>query len=163
MSVRWIDIAFEMPAELVEDARAEWTWLLPDPWTPVLCSKVGGMFVEIPNGEVLWLDCATGSVELAAASVTEFHDICRHKPDIVDVWFLPPLVERLHAAGKIAGPGECYGFTIFPVFAEGKYVPDNMHVASMREVLVGIAHIHKQLSDLPNGTKVQIEVVKNSD
>ena len=70
--------------------------------------------------------------------------------------FLPPLVDRLHAAGKRPGVGECYGFTILPVFAEGKYDTDNMVVVPVREQLVGIADIHRQLDGLPNGAAVQV-------
>ena len=157
--IGWQEIAFQMSPELAEDVRNAWEWLLAEPWEPVLCSKVGGVFVKAPNGEVLWLDTATALVESAAASVEEFHDICRNKPDVVDQWFLPGLVERLHEAGKIEGPAECYAFTILPIFAEGKFVPDNMFVAPIGEVFVGLADVHKRLAELPDGSKVQIKTV----
>ena len=159
MTVSWSDIAFQMPPELTDDVRAAWSWLLPEPWEPVLCSKIGGIFLKVSSGEVLWLDTATALVEQATSTVDEFHEACRSKPEVVDEWFLPALVERLHEAGKVAGPGECYGFTILPVFAEGKYTPENMFVLPTREQLVGVADIHKQLADLPDGASVQVQVV----
>ena len=68
-------------------------------------------------------------------------------------------VGRLHEAGKIAGPAECYAFTILPIFAEGKFVPDNMFVAPIQEVFVGLADVHKQIAELPDGSQVQIKTV----
>lgn len=159
MVVKWADIAFEMPAELTNDVHAAWSWLMPEPWEPVLCSKIGGIFLRAAGGEVLWLDTAVALVDPVAQSVEQFHDICRNNADIVHEWFETGLIERLHDAGKIAGPGECYGFTFLPVFAEGKYEPDNMFVAPIGEVLIGVADIHKQISELPDGSKVQIKVV----
>jgi hypothetical protein len=157
--VSWTDIAFQISPELTDELRSAWSWLIADPWEPVLCSKIGGIFLKVGAGEVLWLDTASALVEQATANVDDFHETCRNKPDIVDEWFLPPLVERLHEAGKVAGPDQCYGFTILPIFAEGKWVPDNMFVAPIREVLLGNAHIHKQIAELPDGSQVQLKIV----
>jgi len=74
------------------------------------------------------------------------------------VVLLPPLVERLHAAGKTPTKGECYGFTVLPVFAEGEYDTSNMFVVPVREQMVGMADIHRQLNDLPDGSPVRIKV-----
>src|SRR4051812_8777987 len=106
----WTDIAFQMPPEFADDVRSAWAWLTPEPWEPVLCSKIGGIFLRTASGQVLWLDTATALVKPAAASADDFHETCRNKPEIVHEWFLPPLVERLHDAGKVAGPDQCYGF-----------------------------------------------------
>jgi hypothetical protein len=159
MRLSWTDIAFQMPLELTDHVRVAWSWLLAEPWEPVLCSKIGGIFARVPSGEVLWLDTATADVEPATGGVEEFHETCRSKPDVVDEWFLPGLIQRLHQAGKVAGAGECYGFTFLPIFAEGNYTPDNMFVTSISEVFVGVAEIQKQIADVPDGSKVQIKIV----
>jgi hypothetical protein len=119
---------------------------------------VGGVFLQRPDGTVLWLDTGTGLVEQAAPSREQFEEACRSSSELVAGWFLPPLVERLHAAGKIPNDGQCYGFTILPVFAEGKYDTDNMFVLPVREQVVGMADIHRQLHDLPDGSQVRINV-----
>ncbi|WP_156521909.1 T6SS immunity protein Tdi1 domain-containing protein [Croceicoccus mobilis] len=116
------------------------------------------MFLETPKSGVLWLDTGTGLVEQVAQSRRHFEEIVRSSPDLVDEWFLAPLVERLHGAGKRPNEGECYGFTILPVFAEGKYDTDNMFVLPIREQIVGIADVHRQLADLPDGASVQVKV-----
>jgi len=119
---------------------------------------VAGVFLEKPDSEVHWLDTGTGLVEQVASTRVQFEEIMRSSPDLLDEWFLPPLVERLHAAGKRPAVGECYGFTILPIFAEGKYDTDNMFVVPVREQLIGMADIHRQLNELPEGVSVQIKV-----
>jgi hypothetical protein len=159
MSITWRDIAFQLEPDTAQAAASAWSWLVPQPWDPVICSMVGGIFCEKPNGEVHWLDTGTGLVEQVATSRADFDETIRTAPDLVDEWFLPPLVERLHAAGKKPGHGECYGFTILPAFEEGKYDVDNMFVVSVDEQFVSIADVHRQLSELPDGSRVQVKVV----
>ncbi|UCI33782.1 MULTISPECIES: T6SS immunity protein Tdi1 domain-containing protein [unclassified Mesorhizobium] len=159
MSGIWRDVAFQFEPDVALATAKAWSWLLPEPWTPLVCSMVGGMFVMRPNNEVHWLDTGTGLVERVARSATDFEEIIRTAPDLVDEWFLPPLVERLHAAGKKPKAGECYGFTILPVFAEGKFDVDNMFVTPVSEQFVGMANVHRQLNELPDSSRVRIKVV----
>lgn len=158
MSVTWREISFQLEPDIAREVAKAWSWLVLEPWEPIICSMVAGVFLETPSSGVLWLDTGTGLVEQVAQSRAHFEEIVRSSPDLVDEWFLPPLVERLHAAGKKPNQGECYGFTILPVFAEGKYDTDNMFVLPIREQLVGIADIHRQLNDLPDGASVQVKV-----
>lgn len=154
----WVDIAFELPPELTDDVHAAWSWLLTEPWEQILCSKIAGIFLKCDSGEVLWLDTAAALVDPVAATVEQFHDACRNNLDIVHEWFGTGLVEQLHCAGITAGAGECYGFKILPVFAQGKYAPDNMFVCSIHEQFVSVADVHKQLAALPDGGSVQIKI-----
>jgi hypothetical protein len=158
MSISWRDIAFQLEPDIAREAAKAWSWLVPEPWEPIVCSMVAGVFLETSNGEVHWLDTGTGLVEPVAQSREHFEEIIGSSSDLVDEWFLPPLVERLHAAGKKPNEGECYGFTILPVFAEGKYDTDNMFVVPVREQLVGLADVHRQLNGLPDGVSVQVKV-----
>ena len=158
MGIGWRDIAFEMESDIARDAAKAWSWLVPEPWEPIVCSMVAGVFLKATSSGVLWLDTGTGLVEHVAQSRAHFEHILRSSPDLVDEWFLPPLVERLHAAGKKPNEGECYGFTILPVFAEGNYDANNMFVLPVREQLIGMADIHRQLNDLPDGASVQVKV-----
>lgn len=158
MSITWKDIAFQLEPSIAREACKAWSWLVPELWKPIVCSMVGGVFLEKMSGEVHWLDTGTGLAEAVASTRMEFEEIVRSSPDLVDEWFLPSLVERLHAAGKRPADGECYGFTILPIFAEGKYDTDNMFVVPVREQVVGMADIHRQLNDLPEGASVQINL-----
>ncbi len=159
MTVAWKDIAFQIEPSLALATAKAWSWLVPGPWNPLVCSMVGGVFLERPDGAVHWLDTGTGLIEEVASSRARFEEAVRSSPDLVDEWFLPPVVERLHAAGKKAGAGECYGFAILPIFAEGKYEVDNMFVIPVAEQFIGMADVHRQLSELPDGAPVQVKVV----
>jgi hypothetical protein len=159
MSVTWRDIAFQLEPDIAQETAKAWSWLLPELWEPVVCSMVAGVFLEMQTGNVLWLDTGTGLVEQVASNRAQFEETVRSSPDLVAEWFLPPLVERLHAAGKKPEAGECYGFTILPVFAEGKYDVENMFVVPVREQFVGMAEVHRQLGELPDDTAVQVKVV----
>lgn len=158
MNVTWRDIAFQLHSDIAHEAAKAWSWLVPEPWEPIICSMVAGVFLETPSSGVLWLDTGTGLVEQVARSRAHFEEVVRSSPDLVDEWFLPPLVERLHAVGKKPSAGECFGFTILPVFAEGKYDTDNMFVLPIGEQLVGMADIHRQLNNLPDGAPVEFTV-----
>ena len=128
MAVRWADLAFVPDPNLAAEISAAWQWLVAGQWSPFLCSMIGGIFFEDMGGEVLWLESGTGLVERVAANRAEFDEFARSNAELVDEWFLPPLVERLLDAGKRPAPGECYAFIYLPVFVEGKYEPDNMIV-----------------------------------
>ena len=158
MSITWHDIAFQLAPDIARETIKAWSWLVPEPWEPIVCSMVAGVFLEKPNSEVHWLDTGTGLVEQVATTRVQFDELIGSSPELVDEWFLPSLVKRLHAAGKRPAMGECYGFTILPIFAEGNYDTDNMFVVPIREQLVGMADIQRQLNDLPDGAPVQITV-----
>jgi len=156
--MKWDDLAFVPGPELAAEAREAWSWLVPGRWRPILFAMVGGIFFETEAGTVRWLDIGAGTVEEVAPSVEAFEAILRSGPPDVEIWFLPALVEALHRAGKRPGPGRAYAFLILPVFAEGKFVADNMVVVPAREQVGVAADIHRQLAKVPDGTKVQIEV-----
>jgi hypothetical protein len=158
MSVGWTDIAFIPDDELAAEIVAAWQWLLPGSWSPFLCSMIGGIFLEEASG-IYWLESGTGLVERIAVGKAQFESTLKSNPECVEEWFLPPLVTRLHDAGKRPNAGECYAFTVLPVFAEGRYEIGNMFVAPVREPLVALASIHKQLSDIPDGGEVLIKIV----
>ncbi len=159
MSIGWRDLAFQPDPDTARDAAAAWAWLVPPPWTQVLCSMIGGIFLEKPDGTVHWLDTGTGMIEPVAGTRAEFEAALASSPDRVEEWFLPGLVERLHAAGKRPADGQCFGFTILPIFREGGFESGNMRVVPVREQLLGTAEIHRQLSALPDGTRVRFKVV----
>lgn len=158
MTVNWHDLAFQIEHSVAQAAETAWSWIVPEPWTPLVCSMVGGVFFEKQNETVHWLDTGTGLVEQVASNRTMFEEIMKTSPELVDEWFLPPLVERLHAAGKKAAAGECYGFNILPIFAEGKYEVSNMFVVPVDEQFVGMADVHRQISELPDGASVQVKI-----
>src|SRR5262249_18073796 len=76
--------------------------------------------------------------------------------DIMMDWFLPPLIEELREAGKVLGEGQCYSFVALPIFKEGKYSVENLFQVDAREHYGLTGSVHKQIRDLPDGSKVRI-------
>lgn len=155
---RWDELAFVPDPKLAQEARKAWSWLVPGRWRPILCATVGGIFFETEAGAVGWLDIGAGTFEEVAPSVEAFEAILRSGAPVVEGWFLPALVEELHRAGKRPGPGQAYFFLILPIFAEGKFVADNLVVVPVREQIGATADIHRQIAKLPNKAKVELKV-----
>jgi hypothetical protein len=72
-------------------------------------------------------------------------------------WLLEPVVDELRANGMELEPGQCYSFTVLPVFAEGSYEADNRFVPSVAEHLQITGSIHFQIKGLADGDKVRID------
>jgi hypothetical protein len=156
MPLRWSELTITPDQDAIERLRQDWAWLLPQQWTPLLFSAFGDVFLERADGVVSWLNTGTGELVDVAADRQCFRTALAG--DAIENWFLPPLIEKLHDLGKILEPGQCYSYTIFPVFAEGKYEPDNIWVSPMKEHFGLSGDLHRQLKSLPNGQKVQIVI-----
>lgn len=164
MSLSWSQIVFVPDALVVEETAMAWKWLVPEPWKIIFASMFGGLFLEKEAGDVHWLECGTGLIEKVANSADEFHAFLGSPRDdvwdgIVETWFLSPLVQQLHDAGKIPGPGQCYGFTILPIFAGGKYTVENAFVLTAREWFTWTGHVHETVRDMPDGGQVRLKIV----
>jgi hypothetical protein len=122
----------------------------------VIFSILGDAFLEDESGNVYWLDTGYGELKHAAPCRKSFFIALGGKDS--EYWLLPPLVEQLHACGKIPTEGQCYSFTIFPIFSQGKYTAENMFVVSAKEHFSWPADLHNQIHNLPDGTKVKIAV-----
>jgi hypothetical protein len=142
--------------EAIDVARRAWSWLVPEPWTCIACSAMGDIFLRNDLGEVLWLDCGQGSLERIAQGVDDFQS--RLDGDEGEEWLLLPLVKALRRSGKILDRGQCYGFKILPIFAEGSYELDNIYATSAAEHSSVTGMLHRQIRDLPDGATVELKV-----
>ncbi|MBL0029874.1 MAG: hypothetical protein IPO95_12700 [Rhodanobacteraceae bacterium] len=75
-------------------------------------------------------------------------------------WFLPTLVEKLHAAGKVPASGQCYTYAVMPVFAEGKFEEWNFKPVPVREHFAVTAKVLKEIANLPNGASVRLSIAE---
>jgi hypothetical protein len=144
--------------EAINELRAAWSWLLPDDYQPVLFSALGDLFYQTPSGEISWLNTGTAEVSKLADSQPEFQRLLGTNK--ADEWFLPPLIEKLISAGKTLSPGRCYTFVTLPIFREGTYAVENLNPVDAREHFGLTGHIHKEISNLPDGATVEIKIVK---
>lgn len=156
MSIGWSKLTFTPSDEAVAELASSWAWLIKEPFTPLLFSVLGDMFFREESGKVVWLNTGTGELTPVAASEIEFKGLLA--TEAVEEWFLPALVEKLHAAGKVPGPGHCYTYVTLPVFAEGKYEVENLNPVPAREHFSVTGQILKEIRSLPDGAKVKISV-----
>jgi hypothetical protein len=159
MAIGWRDMAFQPGKALAQAIADRWLWLTKrSDLQPFLCSMLGDVFAADRDGKVHWLRCPAAEVREVAATRAAFDAICARNGAEVDQWFGPALIGRLHAAGKIAGPGEAYMFLTLPIFAECSFEPGNFKVKSVNDVFIGLAEIHQLYLGIPDGTKVRHQI-----
>ncbi len=151
------DLLVQPGDEAIRAAAKAWEWRLPEPWKPVVCSAIGDIFLKKGNDEVWWLDCGRNMLERIADNEQIFSTLL--DADHTEAWFLPPLVEALRQSGKILSARQCYSFTILPIFAEGKYESQNMHVLPAQAHYCLTADLHRQIRDMPDGAKIELKIV----
>src|SRR2546430_7672638 len=80
---------------------------------PAFMSKFGTWFLRRPEGHVEMLDVFTGGVERIADSYEAFVAEVNQQW-WQEVYLLSELVFRLHEAGKVPGPSQCYALAPHP-------------------------------------------------
>lgn len=130
-----------------------WDWLLEDPYHPLVLSKFGDWFLMDSEGGVHWLDLLEGDLVEVAPTVEAFRKLMT-QPDQLDEWFLPAWCEALHAAGQVAGPGQCYGFEIAPRLG-GPVALTNVAVTDLGAYQFWMSQVHQ----MPAGCPVEAVLV----
>lgn len=93
MCVTWSSLTIVPSPEALQELCASWGWLLSGPFTPVLFSSLGDVFIEPDAGGIWWLNTGTAELTRVADSVPHFEGLL--SSDLVDEWFLPNLVGEL--------------------------------------------------------------------
>jgi hypothetical protein len=138
-------------------ALASWSWLLPSEFTLWLVNRFADLFLVVPDGTVLMLDVAAGTLTKVAESRDDF---CTKidEGENANQWLLIPLVDRMVATGVLLQPGHCYGFRTPPVLG-GNYTVENAGPLPVWDYLGAYGSIHEQLRDVPDGCQVVLKVV----
>jgi hypothetical protein len=142
---RWASLIIEPDAEAISTLIQAWDWLLPAEVRPLLFTALGDMFYEDATDAVFWLDSGRGEITRVADGATEFYQLLETEEGAY--WLLPRLIAEAIAAGKVLSQGECYAFSILPVFAEGEYSADNLLVMPAGKVYAASGEIHRQIHD----------------
>lgn len=132
-----------------------WSTILPPVQCVLRTNLFGDAFVVDESGSVRMLERAGCSAEVIASSEEEFW---RQVGEDEKGWQLRALADECRRTGKVLDEGQCYAFTILPVFGGG-YTVENVWVASWREWFSFTADVFQQIKDLPDGSHVTIEVV----
>ena len=141
-----------------EHLLSGWEWLLPPEFSVWLMNRYGDLFLILPDGSVHMLDVGDGSLTKLAESKDDFARVIDEEGNAED-WLMIPPVDQLVEAGVHLKPGECYSFLIPPILG-GEYTVENTIVVPMTEHFGLYASYHEQLRDVPDGSKVVINVQK---
>lgn len=112
---------------------APWAGVVGGAVAPAFLTKFGVWYLRRPEGHVDVLDVFTGELDRAADDYDEFvREV--NEQWWQEVYLLSELVRRLHEAGKVPGPGQCYALAPHP--AVGGPNPDDGDEVDPRFVLV---------------------------
>lgn len=141
----------------VREALLDWSWKLPEDADPIAVTAAGDVLLTNDIGEIMLLDCGCGSLDTVAASPEEFEARCAD-PELRDDWFQAHVVETLVQDGEELELGQCYGYTVLPIFKEGSYDASNRYCIDALEFIRFAAYVHSQVKDMPDGSSVQLVV-----
>lgn len=151
------DLTIKFQAEISDRLTEDWTWLIGTNKKVILVSAIGDMFLTSDNGNIFWLDVGQGKLEMVATDKKEFE---RKLTDIeqVNEWFMIDLTTQLRLSDNKLKDGQIYSYRKLPVIG-GDYSVDNFGPLDIEVHFRFAAEIHRQIKDLPDGTKVNIKFV----
>jgi hypothetical protein len=155
MKINLDDLTVKFNHVSADKLTEDWTWLIGTDKTPILVSAIGDMFLQGDNGQIYWLDIGQGKFEMVADDTDEFE---RKLTDLkqVNEWFMIDLTTKLRLANKKLNEGQLYSYKKLPVIG-GDYSVDNFEPTDMEVHFCFAGQIHKQIKNLPDGTKVNIK------
>ncbi|MGX9145461.1 T6SS immunity protein Tdi1 domain-containing protein [Mesorhizobium sp. 128a] len=150
----------EPSAEDVAEALDGWKWIGLDGLEPAVVSTFGDIFFRARDGSIHHLDMLDGQLGRVARNWAEFQAILQNETRR-DELLLAGLVIAAQKNGLIPAAGQCYDFKKPPVLG------GEMNVREMETtffvVKVHIAgQIHRQVKDLPQGTKINKVTISDS-
>ena len=157
MEINLDDLTVKFNEEISDKLTERWTWLIGTDKKVLLVSALGDMFIADKLGKVYWLDIGAGELSLIAGTIQQFY----HKlldVEQVNEWFLIDLTTQLRNSDKKLKDGQLYSYKKLPIMG-GDYTVDNFAPLNIVEHFGYTGDIHKQIKDLPDGTRVQIKIV----
>jgi len=133
---------------------SDWSAQLPPVLTVWLVNRFGDVCAIYEDGSVHMLDVGTGVVARVADSREHF---CSEidRGNNANNWLMIPLVDRCVTEGLKLDDSQCYGYKVPPVLG-GEYDVRNFVPTDLSVHYSLLADIHRQIRDLPDGTKVRI-------
>ncbi|MFV8364738.1 T6SS immunity protein Tdi1 domain-containing protein [Flavobacterium sp. ZT3P35] len=158
MKITWKDLTINFNHIDLNRLMESWDWLIGNDKKPILMSSIGDLFLEDKNGICYWLNVGEGIIEKVAENESEFKAKL-NDDETVDEWFLIELVSELKRNGLLLTEKKLYGYKTLPILG-GEYKPENFELTDIEVHFELSGQIHKQVKDLPDGTKVNIKVTE---
>jgi hypothetical protein len=157
MKVNLDDLTVKIKDVSVDRLTEHWTWLIGTDKTPIMVSAIGDMFLQGHNKKIYWLDVGGGEHKLIAERIQDFEEKLKNIEQ-VNEWFMIDLTTELRLSDKQLNEGQLYSYKKLPILG-GDYTADNFAPLDIEEHFRYTGDIHKQIKDLPDGTKVEIKIV----
>ena len=155
MKLTWDDLIINFKHIQLDALTEDWKWLVGEEAYPVLISSIGDMFLS--NGDVIyWLNVGEGTCTKVA---NHFDDllIMMKDDELANEWFMFDLVKEIKESGLSLTHGNLFGYKQLPIIG-GKYEPQNFELTDIEVHFSLAGQIHRQIKDLPDGTKVNIKL-----
>jgi len=131
----------------------DWEWLIGATKQPILLTAVGDAFVkDTVDGSIHWLAVGNADFRPIASDLEEFRSLLTDEAFVLDYFAVEALL-ALKEAGIVLGPGQIYSLKVPPVLG-GKYALDNIAPVGIAAHFSITGQIHRQVKDLPPGTKI---------
>lgn len=149
---------------LIDQTGKDWSKLLQD-WSPPLpeeftiwmVNRLGDIIAVYEDDSVHMLDIGAATVQHLANNRDDFIEQIGNDEN-ANLWLAISLVDACIAVGMRLDTDQCYSYTI-PPFLGGKFEVGNLHPCDLSVHYSYLAHIYRQIKDLPDGAKVDLKVV----
>lgn len=148
---------FDVEGISAERLLQEWRWLVQGRFRLFAVNAFGDLFLEDETGCAHRLDITSATLSAISDSERDFKKAAGD-PGKRREWFLEDLARQAEERGFRPGKGQCVGYKIPAVFKESAGAPDNLYVADLYEFVSLMGDLHGQMSDVPDGGKVRINV-----
>ena len=137
----------------IKNAMNEWSWLIGlDNYHPIAFSPFGDVVLLDQSNNLVLLDINMGElVHARGAGTSPEHAFPDH--------YSSGLIAIYEAAGLHLADGQCYGYKKQVVLG-GSYEPSNVYIATRDEYVSFLGNFHNQIKDFPDGSKVELKVIK---
>ena len=147
---------FQVDGLEIERLLSDWRWLCPAQMSLLARNVFGELFLQDETGSVFWLNTTVGKLSKVANSKAEFLEIAETSQKRQE-WFVEQEAVAYANRGLVPNSSQCIGFGVPAVFAEGGR-PETAYVADLYDYVSFLGDLHRQVSDLPDGSKVQLRV-----
>jgi hypothetical protein len=131
---------------------ADWKWLLKGSYVMIAMNNFGDIFLRQSTGEIRLLRVGSGDLEKIADSQAEFQSLVAEKEKQRE-WFALELLTEIEREGMTLAPGQCFSLKK-PLTLGGTMEVSNIEVASIAIYVSLMGQMHRQLKDLPPGTRI---------
>jgi len=157
MKITWKDLSIDFSNIDWNKLIVDWIWLIGNDKEPIIISSIGDMFLKDNNGKIYWLNVGEGLLDFVSDNIDDFKSKLKENSQ-VDEWFMIELVQQIKESGLELVNGKLYGYKKLPAIG-GDYIPENFELTDLEVHFSLAGQIHKQIKDLPDGTKVNFKVI----